>query len=327
MKRLSKFAASAAPLIIIVALLYAGLYIKPSPPSVSHEAKIFERGDRFYGSVAFDEKIFWLVGSDGKLLKSVDGASTWTKQSIPVPAGLQDISAWDAAHLVAVGNGPTVLRTTDGGATWSAVDVPRHEMATKLIRVKALPDGNAWAVGDGGQVIRSADFGVSWQAAIEAGDVAWNDIHFRGGRGWLVGEFGRIKRSVDNGHTWQMVESPTQSSLMAVAFRTDDDGVAVGLNGRILVTHNGGKAWSVVPSSTTEHLFDVIWDGQRWVTVGDKGIVLLGNTGESNWTMARVEQNDRSWYVNVKKAGGRYLLAGARFVTVDERNWSATDNK
>jgi photosystem II stability/assembly factor-like uncharacterized protein len=323
-KKFAKLFVSAAPLLIISGLLYAGFFVKPSPRQQMVKDVVFDRGDRYYGLSTTDGISLWLVGSDGKILKTNDAGVSWEKLDSGIKSGLQDVAVWNEKQAIVVGNGPKVLRTEDGGQTWRGVELPKREMATKLLRVKAMPGGGAWAVGEAGMVLRSQDFGLGWRLVGNAEDVAWNDISFVGNKGWLVGEFGRIKVTSDGGSTWDAVVSPVKNSLMSVAFRNDRDGLAVGLKGVILGSVDGGRHWEVIKSPTDEHLFGVIWDGKRWVVVGDKGIALVGGDTKNDWQVMRTEPNDRSWHVNLASGGDKYFLVGANFAVVNQKDWQFT---
>lgn len=320
-KKFSKMLASVSPVIIIAGLLYAGLFIKPEPQKQDIKESLFERGDRYYGIATSKGGGLWLVGSDGKILKTEDSGLSWNKLSSGIKAGLQDIAVWNDGQAIAVGNGPRILKTNDGGQTWESVDVPQRNMATKLLRVRKSGDGNAWAVGEGGMVLTTSDYGSSWKLIGEEEDVAWNDIYFQGKNGWLVGEFGQIKLTHDSGETWSKLDGPVKSSLMSVVFKDEKEGIAVGLNGVILGTQDGGESWNILNSSTEEHLFGALWDGTQWVVVGDKGVVLLNDGASSKWKIKRVDDDDRSWHVNLVAGDDKYFLVGANFATVDKKDW------
>jgi photosystem II stability/assembly factor-like uncharacterized protein len=319
MRRITGYLMSSAPLIVIAALLYAGFFIKPTPAVGKVKQPIFERGDAFYGvTIAGTHGPIWAVGSDGKIVRSDDDEVSWRLQSSPTRATLQDISAWNAEHVVAVGDQGVVLVSQDGGRSWRDVAVPHSRIADKLIRVTTLADGQAWAVGEGGSVLRSTDFGQTWVQTGVQEDTSWNDIAFQSDQAWLVGEFGRIKRSTDKGTTWHEVSSPIKTSLMAVTFKDSMNGVAVGLNGTVLITHDGGGAWTKADNVTPEHLFDVLWDGARWIAIGDKGAVVLGDAAGDRWKAARISADDRGWYTKLVAGKSRYYLAGSKLANVSE---------
>ncbi|MDB5919410.1 MAG: hypothetical protein JWR40_3644 [Massilia sp.] len=318
LRRLSRLLDSAVPLLIIGGLLYAGLFIKPSAGGVSVPPPPIEKRDSYYGMALPSLSTIWAVGTFGKVVRSDDAGKSWNVQPTPVTANLQSIAAWDAGHAVVVGNQGIVIITRDGGKSWSSVAAPRSDVANKLMKVRIAPDGRAWAVGEMGAVLVSGDHGATWTRAAAEQDVTWGDIALDGERGVLVGEFGKIAISGDGGVTWSPVISPVQSSLTAVAFRDHLHGVAVGLEGVILETEDGGKNWTRVPIKSRQHLLDVIWDGNAWVAVGNRGIALKSaDASPKNWTTMLVAEQAFGWYTKVEKSGNRYLFAGATLATAE----------
>lgn len=187
---------------------------------------------------------------------------------------------------------------------------PKTDNPNKLLRVRVF-DGVAWAVGEFGALLRSDDKGASWTRVLPEKDRAWNALFFLGQSGWLVGEFGSVMRSTDGGATWTDVDTSNKVSLMGVAFRDLQNGVAVGLAGTLLATTDGGASWTEVPRLTREHLLDVIWDGNRWIAVGDKGVMVSADAAALDWKLGRVAEGDVSWRTQIAKSGARYFVAGA----------------
>lgn len=307
----SSIVTSSLPVAIIAGLLYAGLFVKAEPTVDRLAIRPLERRDAFYGLAAPDGATLWAAGSYGKIVRSDDGGRSWRIQPTPVVSHLQAIAAWDGEHAVAVGNRGVVVVTGDGGRTWQEVQAPRSEIANKLVQVRAYPGGVAWAVGEVGAVLRSLDYGATWERAMPEKDQAWNDIFFDGPTGWMVGEFGQILRTTDGGANWEPVESPVGNSLMSVHFRDGRHGVAVGLSGTALVSADGGRTWRESPQLTREHLNCVIWDGQSWVAVGDKGIRVTADAAGTDWKAGRIDERDLSWHTQIVRSGDAYVLAGA----------------
>lgn len=307
---------SSAPLLIVGGLLYAGLFVKAEAVVQKVEPPAIERRDSFYGVVAPDARVVWAVGADGKIVRSEDGGESWVRQDTAVGASLQGIAAWDADNAVAVGNGGVVLVTRDAGRVWTQAEIPGSGNPNKLFRVRLHGDA-AWAVGEFGALLRSADRGRTWSRMLPEEDRAWNDVTFVGDRGWLVGEFGALMRTTDAGATWQTVPTTNEVSLMSVAFRDADHGVAVGLTGTLLVTADGGTSWRQLPALTREHLYTVIWDENRWLAVGDKGVMATAAADAAKWELGRVAEGDVSWRTAIARAGTRYFLAGSNLAVLD----------
>jgi photosystem II stability/assembly factor-like uncharacterized protein len=334
MQGMSRLITSSLPFIIIGGLLYAGLFVKPAPSGTVVAEPTFTRGDRLYGLAVMERGKAWAAGSDGKLVQTSDGGQSWHSMRSPASTTLQSIAVWDTSHAVVVGNDGLVMTTGDAGATWRRAEVSTGKHGSRLLRVKTRAKGDAWAVGEGGLILRSTDRGATWQSVGKAEDTAWNDVAIGDAQVLVVGEFGRIRRSADGGATWQDVVSPTKTSLMASAFRDERHGVAVGLNGVVLVTDDAGVSWSVArgeqaplkskpatlnddPGSIyqqgrLEHLFDVLWDGKRWIAVGAVGMVLTAAPEALEWTGTRLTETDRNWYTSIASDGTNYYLSGSR---------------
>lgn len=318
-------ATSLIPVAVIGVLLYAAFFVKADAVVSAVQPPQIERRDRFLGIAMPASKVIWAAGSNGKIIRSDNGGASWVAQSAATVENLQGIAAWDANRAVAVGGNGVVVRSDDAGKTWDEVAVPRSEVANKLLNVRSYENGVAWAVGELGAVLRTADHGRSWARSLPEKDQAWNDIAFAGNRGLLVGEFGQLMVSDDHGASWEPVKSGVQSSLMSVALRDAAHGVAVGLSGVILVTHDGGRQWTTVPPPTREHLNNVIWDGSGWVAVGDKGVIVSGDQAGQVWKAGRVSEGNLGWNTQVLAvpgAAGAYLLAGAGLARLDNGRFS-----
>ena len=317
---------SSAPLVIVGGLLYAGLFVKAEAVVQKVEPPAIERRDSFYGVAAPNANVVWAAGADGKIVRSEDGGQSWLRQTTNIGANLQGIAAWDADSAVAVGNDGVVIVTRDGGRSWTQSEIPATGNPNKLFRVR-IADGAAWAVGEFGALLRSTDRGETWSRMLPEKDRAWNDIAFVGDAGWLVGEFGALMKTADGGTTWEAVETPNEVSLMSVAFRDAEHGVAVGLAGTLLTTVDGGASWLQVPAFTREHLYTVMWDESRWLAVGDKGVMATADAEMAQWLPGRVADGDVSWRTAVARSGARYFLAGSNLAVLDDGALSVAGHK
>lgn len=317
---------SAAPLLIIGGLLYAGLFVKAEAVIQKVNPPALERRDNFFGLVAPEANTVWAAGSLGKIVRSTDGGKTWERQESSTNANLMSIAAWDAQNAVAVGNGGVAVFTKDGGKTWANGTVPPSDNPSKFLRVHVFGD-TAWVVGEFNAMLKSADRGQTWERVMEPQDRGLNDIAFVGSKGWAVGEFGTILLTEDGGATWNVIETENKVSLMSVAFRDAEHGVAVGLTGTLLTTADGGRHWTVVPGLTREHFYQVIWDQNRWLAIGDKGVTAVGDETASNWSVGRVAQGDVAWRTQVVRAGDNYVVAGLNIAVVESAKFAVANKK
>jgi photosystem II stability/assembly factor-like uncharacterized protein len=63
------------------------------------------------------DKVCWIVGRGGTLLRTTDGGAHWQKIRPPSQEDLRDVFAVDARQAT-VSAGNAKFQTTDGGITW-----------------------------------------------------------------------------------------------------------------------------------------------------------------------------------------------------------------
>jgi photosystem II stability/assembly factor-like uncharacterized protein len=117
-----------------------------------------------------------------------------------------------------------------------------------------LADGNfGWAVGDQGTFLVTRDGGRSWRPAVgELDQVRLRAFDLRtvclhGNRLFIAGNPGTFIFSFDI-ETQQLTETriPNRARLNALNMADDQTGSAVGAQGTILTTHDGGLSWQLV---------------------------------------------------------------------------------
>ncbi len=288
-------------------------------------ASTVEPRDNLYGVATVGQKVVWMAGTNGKVVRSDDAGASWVLQETGVREHLQDIAAWDESRAVAVGNEGVVITTRDGGITWQRMEAPRSEVANKLVRVIAGPGGKAWTVGLMGAVLGTEDYGATWRRLTPERDEAWNGIAFADEQnGWVVGEFGRMMRTTDGGTTWRETEPLVESSLMGVSFRDPARGVAVGLEGVILTTSDAGDTWTLLAEKpTTEHLWEVAWDAasERWVAVGNLGTVVLGDREDGKWRSKRLSDKELLWHTSIAALDAKLYIVGGSQGVLEKGEW------
>lgn len=316
------------PLLIVGGLLYVAFYVKPTVTLPEYTPTLFEYRDHYYGVVSPDQdhSVIWAVGNNGRVIRTDNAGKDWHIQDTGTKRDLQSISAWDSDSAIVVGDLATVLTTDDGGESWSKVPIEVYEFGDQLLQVFVdSARGQAWISGTMGTVIKSSDRGKTWSMVHPQEDLAWNDITVApGGSVWVVGEFGRMQRSQDDGASWQEVEAPTAgSSLMAIAFSSQQHGVAVGLSGVVVRTADGGDSWSRVEHVTEAHFFDIVWDGQRFVAVGDNGILASFSAEGQVVQVGRIQPDNSLWYTQITPlSAAAYLIAGANLGLYSAEKWN-----
>lgn len=196
-----------------------------------------------------DAKQGWAVGQWGVILHSADGGETWALQRSDVSADrpLFAVQFFDAQHGVAVGLWSLVLTTADGGTTWQTTTMPIPEGAKKadlnLLGLFGDAKGRLYATAEKGMLLRSDDQGKTW-SYLPTGYKGsfWAGLATPDGGLLAAGLRGSLFRSTDDGRTWTRLDSGGKSSITALA-RIDKDVVAVGVDGLVLRSADGGASF------------------------------------------------------------------------------------
>ncbi len=246
----------------------------------------------FSVSFAADKKTGWIVGQGGVIQKSTDGGKTWTAQggklfmtddcrqaggdpdatdeSDKCPlAPLFAVNAIDENHAVAIGDRSTITMTKDGGKTWETSTL------RPVVAANADDDPNA---------------GIAFE------DPVLYDVQFLNTQvGVVVGEFGKILKTTDGGATWHdkqgtlvgeeyfdIMELPT---FFDIDFRGENEAYAVGLEGRVAKSTDGGETWAWVEHGVEEYdapfySVDILPNGTVWGVGGSGQAVHAAVGGE-----------------------------------------------
>lgn len=317
---------SLMPLAIIAGLLYAAFFVKPSVTSKAVPPELFESRDHLYGLAIAQDQHVWVAGSGGKILHTDKAGSSWiwTAQKAGVESNFQSIAAWDKQRAVAVGNDGIAIFTADGGVNWADAHAPKSSVANKLVRVEAQPGGLGYAIGEYNAILKSVDYGQTWTRLKAEKDVAWYGLATAGKSVLVAGEFGRTLVSLDEGASWQEIQTPVKAHLTGAVFKNEQESVLVGLNGTILRSTNGGKNWQVISAGIDEHIYDVIWDGARYVACGDRGLLITSADG-TDWHVldAGMDATQRNylWFTQIRQFGAAYLLAGSTLALAEDKRF------
>jgi photosystem II stability/assembly factor-like uncharacterized protein len=317
--RLLSILSSIFPVAVVIFLVLAALFVKPIV-SVPHLDPLpIHPRDAFYAGTTNSQGSVWMAGRDGKVIYSEKNLSNWKIQELPLKSNWQSIESFGESSLIAVGNAAAVAMTTDLGKSWKSIKLPEDFGlgAIKLLQVKYHPNYGLWILGEFGTILRSTDSGQSWKRMNVKSDVAWNDIAFSDKGISIVGEFGRALFSADKGSVWRPVKTPITSSLMALAIQAGGVGYAVGLEGKILKTYDGGQSWQNSESITKSHLFAITYFNNDFYVGGDQGFIAKKDSAKS-WKLLSEKSGDLSWKTDFIKSGDQLVVVGGRPLVLND---------
>ncbi|MBU2662509.1 oxidoreductase [Actinoplanes bogorensis] len=302
-------------MVLAVALMTAGA---PAPAQAGGSASwtLTPTGTeaRFRGLAPVSDRVAWVAGSAGTVLRTVDGGRNWASVGPADAAALEfrDIEAFDARHAVAltIGNGPEsrLYATSDGGRTWSETfrnEDPaafydcltfldrRHGLALSdpvdgKFRILATRDGGrTWAVQPTAGMPAALDgefaFAASGTCLVSAGGKA---LFATGG-----GATARVFTSRDLGRTWSVTGTPVPSGpsagIYSLAVRPSGAAIAVGGDYTTPTAapdgaaYLRGRTWTVSRTVPGEYRSGAAWRGSTALAVGPTGSDLSHDGGRT----------------------------------------------
>ncbi|MCP4714795.1 MAG: hypothetical protein GY868_06730, partial [Deltaproteobacteria bacterium] len=276
-------------------------------------------------SVAYvDQQYIWVCGRYGTLYYSSDNGVSWQEQNSGVTELLGCIVFINQKQGWTAGVKGTILHTSDSGATWTP-QISGVEF--NILDLFFLDSDFGWAVGENGMILHTSNGGKSWQQQGESADTFYNDVFFVDRTtGWIAGEFGTLLHTRDGGATWKPqtcadLEATVAKSdwdrpmpaLYGIYFIDRDRGWAVGMDGVILQTVNGGIMWRKIISGTEKPLYSiVVGENTGWI-VGNKGQCLMSENVGETWSLQDGSIKTRFWLREVVFSNEQHgIIVGAR---------------
>ncbi len=103
---------------------------------------------------------------------------------------------------------------------------------------------------------------------------------------YLTGYVTGVTAPGGNEYTWNQIATGFAENLLAVDMLDASNAVAVGAQGRIAASIDGGNTWSPLVSPTVEDLHDVhFFDANIGLAVGNAGTILRTINGGNVWTL------------------------------------------
>jgi hypothetical protein len=142
------------------------------------------------------------------------------------------------------------------------------------------------AVGYDGTFLRSTDFGQSWSYLTGVPNLNYRSVCFADANNGFAAGNTTLLRTTDAGVTWNVIKEGF--NICAIDFPTPDKGFAVGADGLILQTTDGGDTWDEQNFPTTDALLAVrFYDADTGYAVGGTlaitGLVLKTTDGGASW--------------------------------------------
>ncbi len=285
-------------------------------------------------SVSFStEQQGWACGRWGSVLHTDDGGKNWDLQDSSTDYALSSICFSDPQNGWAVGENGTIIHTGDGGRCWERQKCPVDYF---LMGVCFVTDRKGWAVSEWTTILYTEDGGENWQVQFTGEDYCLNSVSFCDPQnGWAAGEYGYIYHTSDGGRTWEhqagafafseeAFELVGENTLFDVYAVDPNRAWAVGIDGHITRTLDGGTTWEKVESGVKmAQLFGICSDSQgSTILIGGKGLLITSSDAGKRFSVPEITPPvTYGWLYRIAPRGSN------GFVAVGKDGWIYLSDK
>ncbi|MGA9406616.1 MAG: YCF48-related protein, partial [Bacteroidota bacterium] len=240
----------------------------------------------YFASTTFGFALTW---NNSSIYRTTDAGRTWQEEKFSSFAPLMDISAVGKT-VVGGGNSGRLMVSNDSGITWQDLTPPAQ---IQLTFVKYITNNLVAAIGNGSELFLSSDSCKTWtKHDMPSGlnvTIAFGDSL----NCWIADDSSRIFHSSDLGATWTAQKeldylnppSTLDPPLFGISFFGDSTGCAVGGNGFITASTNGGGTWTTRTSNTSKNLYGIfVASSKKAWAVGQSGTIVTTSDAFNSWS-------------------------------------------
>ena len=270
----------------------------------------------FRGLSVVNQKVVWVSGTGGTVLRTIDGGKNWENISVPnmEKIDFRDVEGFNknTAIVMGIASPARFYKTTDGGQNWKLVHFDDREgVFFDGMSFWNKNDGIAFSDPVDGQhlLIRTTDGGDTWHEIPKEGfphklnpefgfAASGTGIPVQGRKTVWLGMGGvksRVFKSEDGGMNWSVAETPVvhggqSTGIYSVAFKNKKVGISVGgdytnqsIKNTMAYTNDGGATWHLPEKQTHQYRECVAhYRGNIFFAVGPSGFDMTTDNGK-NW--------------------------------------------
>ena len=270
----------------------------------------------FRGLSVVNQKVVWVSGTGGTVLRTIDGGKNWENISVPnmEKIDFRDVEGFNknTAIVMGIASPARFYKTTDGGQNWKLVHFDdRAGVFFDGMSFWNKNDGIAFSdpVDDQHLLIRTTDGGDTWHEIPKEGfphklnpefgfAASGTGIPVQGRKTVWLGMGGvksRVFKSEDGGMNWSVAETPVvhggqSTGIYSVAFKNKKVGISVGgdytnqsIKNTMAYTNDGGATWHLPEKQTHQYRECVAhYRGNIFFAVGPSGFDMTTDNGK-NW--------------------------------------------
>lgn len=299
-------------------------------------SETYKRHDDLFAVSFPNEKEGWVCGDWGVIWHTQDGGQTWKAQKSGTDSTLSSIFFVNPETGWAVGNKGTILHTSNGGKTWARQKSPVTFFHRDVFFVTST---KGWIASEKTHILYTEDGGKTWRVQFNDEDYNLVAIAFSDEKhGWTVGEYGFTYHTEDGGANWvhqagYFRVSDETGDIEAGGFLFDvvafdaNIALAVGADGVVTRTEDGGETWNQLDGGIPQALFfGAAYDGSDTIVIGGKGTYLYSTDRGQDWNEVFLNPSMAyRWLYGFDEIGAKRFVAvgeeGAIYLSTSPGQW------
>lgn len=273
---------------------------------------------RFMDVFFLNEQKGWIISEQGFVFYSPNGGQNWYLQRMGLAKRtsriffINDTCGWAACAQAIIG------RTIRGNDTvyhfdnWQQICLPNPPFPSSIWfnGVSFLNTFKGWVCAGRypeywysretvytrgqGYIATSTDSGLNWQLLLRDTVYDFFDIKFQDSlNGFVVGGNDRtmsavVMKTQNGGMNWQNVTIPSQAKYLRSLKFQGNHAWAVGHNGTILHSDDGGNTWALQTCPIDTTLYDIDFSDSIHGLIAGDGCVLYTHNGGLTWNIANL---------------------------------------
>lgn len=239
-----------------------------------------ENMTQLHSSFFVDDQTGYVSGVLGTINKTMDGGETWELQ-LSIGTIFESIFFIDKDTGYAVGNNGTIVHTKDGGINWEEQE---WGFNGELNSVYFNDLNNGIIVGASGYILKTTNGGVKWETIYTTfRNNSMNAVIMTNENVGFAGNLSGMIMTTDGGLNWTR-NYPTPHSVYDFHIVDKNIIYAVGGQGQVLKTDDGGETWETMTEVPTSLLRSVYFvDANIGYVSGDHGYIFKTTDGGETW--------------------------------------------
>jgi photosystem II stability/assembly factor-like uncharacterized protein len=244
----------------------------------------------------------WVVGQASTVLKTTNSGLNWIAQNPSAPGFLYSIFFIDQNTGWTVGQSGAIIKTINAGANWSA---QTSGFPSEYLYSVFFTDVNTgYIVGSSGLILKTTNGGTNWTQQTSPVTNTLSCLYFPPSATSMIGyaaggtgTSGTILKTSNAGQSWDLQTVGT-NWFFGTYFVNLVAGWAVGFNGVIYRTTDGGGNWVPQVSNTTNRLVAVSFpNNNTGYAVGYSGTIVKTTNAGNNWFAQYDPSTNNLWGV------------------------------